>query len=92
MAAKKKTAPRPVPTARPSLFARLWAESRQYPSLALAVVFAMLTVFSIAAVVRFRNNLELGAIREPTASIFLAAITLTLTASYRWQRDRDAGP
>jgi len=52
----------------------------------MAVVFLILTTFSIAAVIQFRNDMNMGAIREPTGTVFLVAITLTLFGSYWRQR------
>ncbi len=48
-----------------------------------------ITLFAVAAAVRFRDQMEMGAIREPTASIIWAAITLTLFGSY-WRQHRRA--
>ncbi len=78
--------PVPVEAARLSLWQLVAAELRGSPALCVAVVFLILTCFSISAVVQFHDDMEMGAIREPTSSIFLAAVTLTLFGSYWRQR------
>ena len=46
-----------------------------------------ITIFAIAAAIRFRDDLNMGAIREPTGTIMWAAITATAFASH-WRQSR----
>lgn len=69
-----------------------WAERLReltdYPTLLLGIVFGAFTILSAFMCVRFRNNPEMGGIREPTALILWAGITVTLLASYFRERRR----
>ncbi len=62
-------------------------ELLKHPTLFLAWVSLGITVFAIGAAIRFRDQMEMGAIREPTGSILWGAITITLFASY-WRQSR----
>jgi hypothetical protein len=62
------------------------------PMLLLACFSAGLAVFAAAAALYYRDNMEMGAIREPTGMILLAAIALTLFASYHRHRSRANKP
>ena len=66
------------------------AEVRRYPSLSLAVVFGGLTLLSAVLCIKFHDNLDMGAIREPTGIVLWAGITATLLASY--YRESRRGP
>lgn len=64
------------------------AEFWRHPTLLLASISWALALLSAWAVVHFRDNMEMGAVREPTGIILWAAIALTLLASYRRGRNR----
>ncbi|MCS7048742.1 MAG: hypothetical protein NZ483_05560 [Verrucomicrobiae bacterium] len=65
-----------------------WREVVEYPTLALGIVFGALTLLSAFMCVRFHDKPEMGGIREPTALILWAGITVTLLASYYRERRR----
>lgn len=65
-----------------------WRELIEYPTLALGIIFGAFTLLSAFMCVRFHDKPEMGGIREPTALILWAGITVTLLASYYRERRR----
>ena len=59
----------------------------KHPMLILAWASLLVTVFALWAAIRYRHELSLGELSEPTHLIVWAAITFTLFASY-WRKQR----
>ena len=60
----------------------------KHPLLILAWTSLVVTAFAIWAAFRFRHDLNMGELTEPTHILVWAAITFTLFASYRRQQRR----
>ncbi len=60
----------------------------RHPTLILAAIAVAFSAVSIILAVRFREDMSMGALREPPAMIMWGAIALTLFASYWRERSR----
>ena len=94
MAKKKKPKPSrpasaPVAAARPTDEGFEIAEVWRHPTLMLAAIAVALALLSAWLAFQFRDDMTMGAIREPTGLILWSAIAATLFASYWRERGRE---
>ena len=91
---KKRNPPAPsrpaAPLAPPVKAGFDFAEVWQHPTLLLAAISVAFTFLSAVLAYQFRNDVTMGAIREPTGMILWGAIAVTLFASY-WRERRKSG-
>src|SRR5438093_11239063 len=64
------------------------AEVWRHPTLMLAAIAVALALLSAWLAFQFRDDMTMGAIREPTGLILWSAIAATLFASYWRERGR----
>jgi len=82
---KAKRAPRQS-SAQPAV--SWWEGMLRQPTLVCAWLALGFTIFAAGAALHFRDQLDMGAIREPTGLILWGGITVTLFASHYRQRRR----
>lgn len=84
------TKAKPNPLAKPEYgpITGFIKEMTRYPALFLCTCFFIITIIAVIATIQFRNDMRMGAIREPTGSIFWAALTVALFLSYARQKKR----
>lgn len=90
-----KPAPAPAPAAAPAdgvTLKRMVDEMVRYPTLFMASVFLAISIIAIWAAIRYRNDLNMGVLAEPTNIILWVGLAVTLFASYWRRRSRDQKP
>lgn len=94
MGKKKKPKSQPATPAPPPPAARTGermevAELWRHPTLLLAAISVAFAAISAVLAIKFHDDMNAGALREPTGMAMWTAIAVTLFASYWRERSRE---